>query len=106
MIALLRSRACVITFLILALAVANVTWRGFEADRLIAEAGLQAAIGPQAIFVEFSVLPEQFHMSRLQARGTMVGADASGVRLRGVSPDSMRAIAAQPWVARLRRLED
>lgn len=95
-----------ITLLVLALAAANAVWRNVEADRLIVEAGLAAATGPQAIIVELLVKPEQYHMSRLQARGTMVGAEGGAVRLRGVSPQSLRAIAQQPWVAQLRRLED
>jgi hypothetical protein len=103
---LLRSRTSIVSFLILVLAAANAVWRASEANRLIVEAGLGAMTGPQAIVVELSVSPEQFHMSRLQARGTMVGADEGGVRLRGVSVESVRAIAEQSWVARLRRLED
>jgi hypothetical protein len=101
---LLRSRSAWITIAIAVAVLLNAGWHRYAGARMLADAGLATSKAPENVIVDLNVAPEQFHMSRLQALGTMVGAQGRSVSLRGVSPDSLAAIATRSWVANVRRM--
>ena len=103
--ALLRSHLLWINLTIAAILLGNPVWRDLQAREKLLGAGLAGNTARVDVSVDLGVTPEQFHMSRLQKWGTMVGAQERSVRLRGVSPDNLQRIARQSWVQGIRRLQ-
>jgi hypothetical protein len=103
--ALLRSPLLWINLAIATVLLGNPVWRELQARDKLQGAGLAVVASRVDISVDLGVTPEQFHMSRLQKWGTMVGAQERSVRLRGVSSDNLQQIARQSWVQGIRRLQ-
>lgn len=103
--ALLRSKLLWINVAIAAVMLGNPVLRQLQARDKLQTAGLAGAKSRLDISVDLNATPEQFHMSRLQKWGTMVGASERSVRLRGVSPENLQLIARQSWVESIRRLQ-
>ena len=104
MTSLFRSRSAWITIAIAVAVLLNTAWHRYAGARMLADGGLATGKAPENVIVDLNVAPEQFHMSRLQALGTMVGAQGRSISLRGVSPDHLDTIAMQSWVANIRRM--
>lgn len=94
----LFSRALWITALLLAGIFGNSLWRSFDGRSKLRAGNLDEPGPSENIMVTLSVRPEQFHMSRLQEWGTMVGAEGQTVRLRSVAPANLERIASRSWV--------
>lgn len=78
-----------------------------EAAKLSPE--LRAAFVERAgvnIVVELPFAPERFHMVYFQARGRVVRAEDRRLYLRDVSPEDVRRIAGEYWVAQVRLWDD
>lgn len=103
--AMLRSRRFWINGVIVAVLLGNPLLRQWQARDKLRSAGLAEATARLDVSVELGAVPEQFHMSRLQKWGTMVGAQGRSVRLRGVTPDNLQRIARQSWVQGIQRLQ-
>jgi hypothetical protein len=102
----LRSRSIWITLVLLLALTANAAWQQYAGAAKLAASGLSPPKAIENVIVDLNVPPEQFHMSRLQMLGTMVGAQGHSVSLRGVSPDHLKTIATRSWVAAVRRMND
>jgi hypothetical protein len=103
--ALLRSRLLWINLAVAAAMLGNPVLRQVQARDKLQSAGLAGATARLDVSVDLNATPEQFHMSRLQKWGTMVGAQGRSVRLRGVTPDNLQQIARQSWVQGIRPLQ-
>jgi uncharacterized transporter YbjL len=103
--AVLTSRSAFVTLLIALAMLVNAGLDHLAGDRKLRAAGLADATVPVSIVVGLAVTPEQFHMNRVQAAGTMVGAEGRSIRLRNVSPQALRDLANRSWVAQLRRID-
>ena len=64
---------------------------------------LRDAAEPRNVVVVLDFLPDRFHNERIAAYGMFAGRDGAlnRYRLRMVSPDNLRQLAAIPWVARI-----
>jgi len=64
---------------------------------------LRDAAEPKNVIVVLDFMPDRFHNERIAAYGTFAGRDGAlnRYRLRMVSPDNLRQLAAIPWVARI-----
>ena len=59
--------------------------------------------GPRNVIVVLDFMPDRFHNERIAAYGTFAGRDGAlnRYRLRSVSPENLRQLAAIPWVNRI-----
>jgi hypothetical protein len=103
---LLRSRSVWITIVLVLAVAVNAAWQLHTGNAKLAAAGLAPPRAAENVIVDLNVPPEQFHMTRLQMLGTMVGAQGHSVSLRGVSSDHLKTIATRSWVAAVRRMND
>jgi hypothetical protein len=64
---------------------------------------LRDVSAPVNVVVVMDFVPERFHTERLSAYGVFAGRDkaVSRVRLRMVSPENLRRLAALVWVSRI-----
>ena len=64
---------------------------------------LRDAAEPRNVIVVLDFMPDRFHNERIAAYGTFAGRDGAlnRYRLRQVSPENLRQLAAIPWVARI-----
>jgi hypothetical protein len=67
---------------------------------------LKGATGPRNVVVVLDFTPERFHTERIAEYGVFSGRDkaVNRIRLRFVSPENLRRLAAVPWVARIEAL--
>lgn len=67
---------------------------------------LQGATGPRNVVVVIDFTPERFHNERIAEYGVFSGRDKAinRIRLRFVTPENLRRLAAIPWVARIEAL--
>jgi len=64
---------------------------------------LRDAAEPRNVIVVLDFMPDRFHNERIAAYGTFAGRDGAlnRYRLRSVTPENLRQLAAIPWVARI-----
>jgi len=64
---------------------------------------LRGAMSPRNVTVTLDFMPDRFHNERIQQYGAFAGRDGAlnRLRLRGVMPDRLKALAAIPWIARI-----
>ncbi len=67
---------------------------------------LRDAAEPRNVIVVLDFMPDRFHNERIAAYGTFAGRDGAlnRYRLRGVTPENLRQLAAIPWVAHIEPL--
>jgi hypothetical protein len=66
-------------------------------------AALRDASGPRNVIVVLDFMPDRFHSERVQQYGAFAGRDGAlnRIRLRNVTPEKLRELAAIPWIARI-----
>ena len=64
---------------------------------------LRDAAEARNVIVVLDFMPDRFHNERIAGYGTFAGRDGAlnRYRLRGVTPENLRQLAAIPWVARI-----
>jgi len=67
------------------------------------DASLRGATSPRNVTVILDFMPDRFHNERIQQYGAFAGRAGAlnRLRLRDVTPDRLKALAAIPWVARI-----
>ena len=64
---------------------------------------LRGATGPRNVIVILDFMPDRFHNERVQQYGVFAGRDGAlnRMRLRNVTPDRLKQLAAIPWIERI-----
>ena len=64
---------------------------------------LRDATGSRNVIVVLDFIPDRFHSERVQQYGTFAGRDGAvnRMRLRNVTAERLRELAAIPWIARV-----
>lgn len=94
------------TALLLAGWLAFTLWCDIAGARKLEAGGLAAMTAPVSVVVTLDFTPEEFHMTRLQQVGRLLGVDGRSVRLADVTRAAATAIAREYWVQAIRRDRD
>jgi hypothetical protein len=64
---------------------------------------LRGATTPRNVIVILDFMPDRFHNERVQQYGVFAGRDGAlnRMRLRNVTPEKLKQLAAIPWIARI-----
>jgi hypothetical protein len=64
---------------------------------------LRGATAPRNVVVVLDFMPDRFHNERVQQYGAFAGRDGAlnRMRLRNVTPEKLKQLAAIPWIARI-----
>jgi hypothetical protein len=71
--------------------------------RKLQAGGLAGITTPVAVVVTLDFVPEEFHMTRLQEAGRLLGVDGRTVRLADVTPGAVTDLAHEYWISAIRR---
>jgi hypothetical protein len=76
---------------------------GIATMNLRLDPALRGATAPRNVIVVLDFMPDRFHNERVQQYGAFAGRDGAlnRLRLRNVSPEKLRQLAAIPWIARI-----
>ena len=96
-------RKILIGILLIALVVFGQKFYGMATAASRLDPALRDAAEPKNVIVVLDFMPDRFHNERIAAYGTFAGRDGAlnRYRLRGVTPENLRQLAAIPWVARI-----
>jgi hypothetical protein len=96
-------RKIVIGILLIVLVVFGQRLYGVATAASRLDPALRDAAEPHNVIVVLEFMPDRFHNERIAAYGTFAGRDGAlnRYRLRSVSPENLRQLAAIPWVARI-----
>jgi hypothetical protein len=96
-------RPAIFTGLLVAGWLAFTAWCDLAGERKLKAGGLAEVTQPVSIDVTLAFAPEEFHMTRLQQAGRLLGVEGRTVRLGEVSRAAATAIAREYWVRAIRR---
>jgi hypothetical protein len=78
-------------------------WSDVAGARKLQAGGLAGITTPVTVVVTLDFVPEEFHMTRLQQAGRLLGVDGRTVRLADVTPAAVTELAREYWVNAIRR---
>ena len=82
---------------------AYTLWCDAAGARKLEAGGLANITAPVAVAVTLDFVPEEFHMTRLQQAGRLLGVDGRIVRLADVTQAAAIDLAREYWVDAIRR---
>lgn len=76
---------------------------GFATAGWRLDPALRGVSAPRNVVVVLDFQPDRFHSERVQQYGAFAGRDGAlnRMRLRNVTPERLRELAAIPWIARI-----
>jgi hypothetical protein len=96
-------RPAIFTALLLVGWLAYTAWCDLAGERKLEAGGLAGVTAPVSVDITLAFAPEEFHMTRLQQAGRLLGVEGRTVRLGDVSRGAATALAREYWVRAIRR---